>query len=152
MSVQKSKFITIDNKLVNLERVSNIRVVKKSNKIFFNMNYSIQIDNKMISDYIEVNYDELHKLSMTIASLQLNEYIQENFISYYGGLINKNCVSSIKPELDRLKICINLSNPVSFRSPDLSKLNETTSDYIFINCNDIDSFNNELNMIKSAIL
>lgn len=153
---QQNQFIKVKGKIINLNKVSNIKIINKNNGyvVFFNFNYSININKSdkvlTISDYAEFGIYNDKDISRFKTELKLNSFIENNFIEYYNGYINKNEISCIKQDDYNNKIIINLSNPKSFKAE--SGEYGITSEFIFINCRSVDEYNNQLNSIINEIM
>lgn len=126
-------FKTDNNKSLNLKKVSNVNIVK--NRIVFNMNYSVDINNsRLISDYVYWDSNDAYGLNSKIKQLSQNKYFIENFITkpFQDGFINMNEISSVKFEDNKFRVIFNLSHPVTFT--DYNGKNKITSEFVYADC------------------
>jgi len=133
-----------NKKIVNLGNVSNIFIDNHENgagKIIFNMNYSVKIfDNKFTPDYVYWDYqneEELNEIkNMFVPFIEAQGWVkpQENGQRY----INTGCISSISLDENKNRIIFNLNYNVTHPKDN----NKLTSDFVFFNFSDKESFNN----------
>ena len=134
-------FIQTDSRIVNLKNVSNINLLPNSNRIIFNLNYNIDINDKLISDYVYWNAVSKDSYLMNLIALNSNDYFIKNFINQVNnvGYINKNEISSIKFSEKKNRVIFNLSHPVTFTVFDGNS--RITSEFVYSNCEDIKTYN-----------
>ena len=134
-------FIQTDSRIVNLKNVSNINLLPNSNRINFNLNYNIDINDKLISDYVYWNAVSKDSYLMNLIALNSNDYFIKNFINQVNnvGYINKNEISSIKFSEKKNRVIFNLSHPVTFTVFDGNS--RITSEFVYSNCEDIKTYN-----------
>lgn len=126
-------FINVNDILVNLKNVSNINILKRSNRIVFNMNYTIEIvkgnDQKYISDYVYWDCATDQELIDNIKTITESNYFK-NFIVINNSFINKNEISTVKYDKYNTRIIFNLSHPVTFKN----KYHEhcLTSEFVYV--------------------
>ena len=100
-------FIELEDKMVNLERVSSITILH--DKIALDMDCVAEVKGtnapKLISYY-------MYCLNPAKNSSKIfdNEYTKENFIQYENILINRNHISAIKFVNDTFRVIFNLSH------------------------------------------
>lgn len=145
-------FLRVNDRLVNLSKVSNIKVIEPSNnrlgKIFFNLDYSVKVGNyndEWVCDYVEYIRQEDDNM---ISTIELNDYINQNFFKVDNYYINKNTISSVKFEDANNKICINFGNPSTIRT---QGGNIVTSYFVFINSNSIEEYNKKCRIFNNAL-
>jgi hypothetical protein len=143
-------FIRTNDKIVNLKNVSNINVVHERNRIVFNLNYSISMDNyKYISDYVYWDAEDESQFikNLSIISIHVNEL---NFIVKLGdGWINADAISSIKFRDRKRRIIINLSHNVTF--VDYNDDEKITSEFVYIDCKSDDEYSEYVNYITKRL-
>lgn len=134
-------FIQTDSRIVNLKNVSNINLLPNSNRIIFNLNYNIDINDKLISDYVYWNAVSKDSYLMNLIALNSNDYFIKNFINQVNnvGYINKNEISSIKFSEKKNRVIFNLSHPVTFT--DFDGNSRITSEFVYSNCEDTKTYN-----------
>ncbi len=131
-------FLKVNDKIVNLNNVGDVNILLNRNRIVFNMNCSVVIDDyngdeKQISDYVYWDGEDDEEFENMLHILRENSLIQENFIEYYNGYVNLSEISSIKYLPLRYRIIFNLSNNITFYDKEKKK-NKITTKYIFIDC------------------
>jgi hypothetical protein len=126
--------LRLENKVINLEHVTSIKFDVSHRKIFFNMDYAIQLkDGSFIQDFIALDLEENFKIYEKIFSkeLCLNKVLM--FKNFYwcdeNTLLNLKSISSLKyvPELQR--IIVNLNNPHTYEIKNQKKV---LADFIYI--------------------
>lgn len=144
------KFIKFkEQKAVNLDRVSNIYIVKNSDstgKVVFNLDYSVKIfpnekgkGLKYSSDYVYwlfTSNEELNRIIMLIKQNITDDwFIPDNYEAF--RFINMNKVSTITYDSSKNRVifnlCYNITHP---REED-----KITSDFVFFDFSDEESFN-----------
>lgn len=122
---------TTKPEIINLKNVSNINILN-SNRIVFNMNYSVKIlnNNKIISDYSYWDSGSTEEHDDNIESILQNTYVQNNFLVYNSAMINVHEISTVKFDDFKNRIIFNLSHPVSFNG---TKPDDTTSEFVYVN-------------------
>lgn len=152
-------FLQTNERLINLKNVSNINVVKDTNKkrfrIVFNLNYNIQIGHgsyaKFISDY--VYWDSYNEADMihNLIHLNENEFFKANFIDQINGegYINKNEISSVKFSEKKNRVIFNLSHPVTFT--DYHGADKITSEFVYVNCGSSDQYEEYVQYINQEL-
>ena len=151
-------FETNDAKFVNLREVTSIAfeefedkyTQKTKYKIIFNMNYGISLKhkpNKIISDYVYSIYniredfdDALFYLMQLVEEYQWIKAIEPR-------IINPDHISFVTQDYKKNRIIINLASSVSFHGNENAK----TSDFIYLNCANIDDFNERLSSIREQL-
>lgn len=144
-------FIKTNDRLVNLKNVSNINIIDKKQRVVFNLNYNIEINNynesKLISDYVYLDARDKQDFELILEGLALTPYIEKHFISHKNGYVNVDEISSIKFAEKKNRVIINLSHPVTFT--DYNQNNKITSEFVYINCldhNHYKQFSHNLNL------
>lgn len=144
-----SNFININNTLLNLESVSNVNIQRKRNRVIFNLNYTIGVpksskedQSKRISDYVYWDFSNNLELVNSVENLLNHNYIKENFIILGNSWINKNEISTVKFDQNKLRFIFNLSNSATFvdRKGDI----RLTSEFVYVDFDDYNEF--EVNM------
>lgn len=153
-------FLQTTDRIINLQNVSNINILKDTNRIIFNMNYNIEISHfdkvskrektKYISDYVYWDARDKEDLSENLMSLN-TQYFVENFIKQASGngYINKNEISSVKFSDKKYRVIFNLSHPVTFT--DFDGKEKITSEFVYVNCNDLKSYDTYVNYVKTEL-
>jgi len=112
-------FIKTNDRLVNLQNVSNINIVHDTQRVVFNMNYSIEIEKhnntKMISDYVYLDTRNSKDFENALIELYDNQYIKDNFLSHDTGYINIHEISSVKFSEQKNRVIFNLSHNKDFK-------------------------------------
>lgn len=150
-------FIRTNDRLVNLNNVSNINVLHNSNRIVFNMNYNIQMGTyddkkrKLISDY--VYWDGVNKSDFlqNLVYLNDNKFFKDNFIDQIDGIgyINVNEISSIKLAEKKCRVIFNLSHPVTFT--DFHDNDRITSEFVYVNCESLSKYNEYVEYVQNKL-
>lgn len=145
-------FITNKEKMVNIDNVTSM--VQEGDKIIFNLDYGITLkgSKKIIPDYVYFycNGDEVKEIVDTIVSKGWIQSVESNHPNRY---INPEKISFLKWEEfnkynePKNRIIINFNVSVSFNgSEDLR-----TSDSIYLDFNDSQTFNSEKGRISSIL-
>ena len=150
-------FIQTNDRLVNLKNVSNINVLHERDRIIFNMNYNIEMpsnqwnDSKLISDYVYWDGVNKEDFLQNLVFLNENKYFQDNFIDQIDGMgyININEISSVKFSEKKNRVIFNLSHPVTFT--DFNNNNKITSEFVYVNCKNIEQFNDYAEYLKKYL-
>ena len=139
-------FLQTNDRIINLQNVSNINVLKDGNRIIFNMNYNIEIvyfdkvqrreKSKFISDYVYWDSDNRSETLKNLKHLEELKFFKDNFIkqSANAGFINKNEISSVKFSDKKYRVIFNLSHPITFT--DFDGKDKITSEFVYVNCAD----------------
>ena len=154
-------FLQTTDRIINLQNVSNINILKDSNRIIFNMNYNIEITHfdrvtrkektKFISDYVYWDAYNNEEMQLNLKELQDIKYFKDNFIKQSAdhGFINKNEISSIKFADKKNRIIFNLSHPVTFT--DFDGKEKITSEFVYVNCTDQNQYSAYVNYVRIAL-
>jgi hypothetical protein len=142
-------FINVSDKILNLQNVSNINIVK--DRIIFNLNYPVNINsgNKQISDYVywDGNSNDLKARQIVFLS---NNYFKNNFIEKINdGYININCISSVKFIDDKKRVIFNLNHPVTFK--DYKQESKQTSEFVYIDCQNEKQYKEYENYVRYTL-
>ena len=150
-------FLRTNDRLISLQNVSNINILRERRRIVFNMNYSVEIDNngkkKMVSDYAYWDAASDDDFAVNIAHLCSREYFQDEFIrqQYVGehinGYINLNEISSIKFIDKTNRVIFNLANSIMYRDKDNNE--RLTSDFVYVNCGSSESYREYKKYVES---
>lgn len=100
------------DRIVNLKNVSFVVIEEEKNRLIFNLDYSIQLENKtMVSDYIYWTFNSLSDLQVEWQRVQDSGYF---LIGPEDGmkLINIDKVSSIKFDDRNLRVIWNMCNSI----------------------------------------
>lgn len=151
-------FLQTNDRIVNLKNVSNINILNDKNRIVFNLNYNIEMpsnswnSSKMISDYVYWDAISNADLEQNITHILRMPYFIENFISSNDNnvFINLNEISSVKFSEKKTRVIFNLSNPVTFKDYDGNE--KITSDFVYVNCYDLEDYKNYVEQIKQKII
>ncbi len=160
------KFVTgpaPDNKMVNLENVTNIgfeeyynRDGKLTYKIIFNYNYGVSLRNdfqKIISDYNYFVYSEAEKPDYDKLTDQLSELINEKgwIAPLINGTVsriaNPKLISFVATDKRKNRIILNLATTVSF----YSNIQRKTSDFLYFDFGSEEEFNENLEYIRAQL-
>lgn len=118
--------LKLNNRIINLDHVSIIRFDIAHNKIFFNMNYAIQItDDTYIQDYASLEYSNDLQDLIENALKNIKKFVYNNDNSY----INLESASSLKFIKDDNRIIVNLCNPHTYTINDKKKV---IAEFIYI--------------------
>jgi len=130
-------FVKTNDRYINLRNVSNINLVKRRNRVVFNLNYSVEINlgdgiTKEVSDYAYCDSTSLEEMNEKLSRLFGIPYFTDNFINILGGgYVNKEAVSSIKFIDDRKRVIFNFNHNVEMtkgKEPILS------AEFTYVNC------------------
>lgn len=147
-------FVQFNNQLINLENVSNINFLAKSKRIVMNMNYSINTGkpDKLISDYIYLDFDAVSEYEEAKTYILGVGYICDNFIhkGLKDGLINIKSISSVKFDEDRLRVIFNLSHSSSIKNKQNKPI--VTSDFVFVDFDDLYDYNTYVDFVIDVVL
>ena len=113
--------------IINFENVSSIYNDKERNKIIINFNYSIKLKNKIIPDYLYINYETSEEEKNILDKIQL---ITNNWIKNRDRFVNPKMVSSIKFDDKRNRIIVNLNYTISAKDNEGNMI--LTSDFSYI--------------------
>ena len=131
-------FIKYNNeKIVNLDNVSNIFVETLGQKVIFNMSYSVKIFNgKVTPDYVYWSYKNLDELNeiKKIFLHKISDWIHP--VEDGQRYVNTRCISSIVSDEYKNRVILNLNYNVS-HPKDINKL---TSDFVFFNFSSRDAY------------
>lgn len=154
-------FLQTNDRIINLKNVSNINVLKDSNRIIFNLNYNIEISyydkhtrtqkRKFISDYVYWDAINAENMTHNLNYLCNKDFFNENFIHQLNGngFININEISSIKFSEKKHRVIFNLSHPITFTDNEGNE--KITSEFVYVNCDDINQYNKYVDYIKTLI-
>lgn len=148
-------FIKTNDRMINLQNVSNINVLRDRNRIVFNMNYCVDLSNKdyskSISDYVYWDMNSVSELDINLEILYKNKYFTNNFISKTNdnGYINTNEISSIKFAKHKFRVIFNLSHPISFKNKDQES--KITSEFVYVNCNNLKTYSEYITYIEKIL-
>jgi hypothetical protein len=158
--MKMNKFIGFkEQKIVNLNRVSNIYVVKNSDssgKIVFNLDYSVKIFKnekgsglKYSSDYVYWMFTSKEELNRMINLIQDNLsfewFVPNNYEKF--RYINMSKVSTITKDDKKLRIIFNLCYNVTHPRDE----NKVTSDFVFFDFSTTEEYNNFIDEISTYI-
>lgn len=155
-------FLQTNDRIINLKNVSNINILRDSNRIIFNLNYNIEIQyfdkkerrekSKFISDYVYWDGVNSADLKYNIEYLVNDSYFKQNFISQpnMDAFINVNEISSIKFSEKKNRVIFNLSHPITFT--DFDGKSKITSEFVYVNCNDMHNYNEYAEYVKNELL
>lgn len=113
--------------IINFENVSSIYNDKERNKIIINFNYSIKLKNKIIPDYLYINYETVEEEKNILDKIQL---ITNNWIKNRDRFVNPKMISSIKFDDKRNRIIVNLNYTISAKDNEGNMI--LTSDFSYI--------------------
>lgn len=154
-------FLQTNDRLINLKNVSNINILKESNRIIFNLNYNIEIiffdkterreRSKFISDYVYWDAINFEDMTQNLEHLNGNEYFCENFIKQVNdnGFINKNEISSVKFSEKKHRVIFNLSHPITFN--DFDGKEKITSEFVYVNCDDFNQYKDYVQYVRNEL-
>lgn len=158
---EKDLFLQTNDRIINLQNVSNINILKDSSRIIFNMNYNIEITyfdkvnrkekNKFISDYVYWDSNSYDEMMKNLKVLQDMKYFAGAFIKQAAGngFINKNEISSIKLAEKKNRVIFNLSHPITFT--DFDGKEKITSEFVYVNCNDYNQYKAYVNYVTTEL-
>jgi len=151
-------FLQTNDRIINLQNVSNINVLKDGNRIIFNMNYNIEIvyfdkvqrkeKSKFISDYVYWDSNTHDDMLKNLKQLEELKFFKDNFIkqSVNAGFINKNEISSVKFSDKKYRVIFNLSHPITFT--DFDGREKITSEFVYVNCADQNQYAAYVNYVN----
>lgn len=148
-------FLQTNDRIINLKNVSNINILAERKRIVFNLNYNIEITptskSKLISDYVYWDSINQEDLQQNIKYIESNDYFTGNFLKQLNdqGFININEISSVKFSDKKYRVIFNLAHPVTFR--DFDKRERITSEFVYVNCQDVMSYTNYSNYVKASL-
>ena len=132
----------VNNRVINLENVSTIKVDEVKERIYFNMNFATQNSNgTYIQDYVYVKNTE-----DTLNSITSNLNTCDGFIKYdENKWINLKQISSMKYDEESKRVIMNLSNPHTYEFRHGSKV---LAEFIYMENVTEDDFLHITNIIK----
>ena len=150
-----------DNKIVNLDNVSNIafeeykdRDENQKYKIIFNFNYAVSLksnDDKLISDYVYFVYDNKSEYDVMIDELSklINEkmWIAPMIGGYVSRIANPDKISFVATDSRKNRIILNLATSVSF----YSSYSRKTSDFLYFDFLNEQEYKENLEYIKEQL-
>lgn len=154
-------FLQTNDRIINLKNVSNINIIKETNRIVFNLNYNIEITyfdkftktekRKFISDYVYWDAINSENLKQNLSYLMEDSYFKNNFIKQIedSGFINYNYISSIKFSEKKNRVIFNLSHPITFIDGDGKE--KITSEFVYVNCSDFNQYKDYVLYVKKEI-
>lgn len=152
---ERDLFVKANDRIINLNNVSNINILHDRNRIVFNLNYNIEIDTsyktKYISDYVYWDSEDTQTMANNLHDLSKIKYFCDNFIDQVNdnGFININEISSIKFIDRKNRVIFNLSHPVTFK--DFDGKDKITSEFVYVNCNDANQYNEYKNYVNEKL-
>ena len=79
-----TSFIKNNDRIINLQNVSNINILTRDQRIVFNLNYGIEIEKrgktKVISDYVYLDTRSTDDFNNAKDEVQFNDYVEKHFI------------------------------------------------------------------------
>ena len=143
----------LNSAAVNLDNVSNIFIDRKTQKIIFNMNYSVRLNGNLTSDYEYWHYTDLSEILPRLEDiLEKQGFILPN--NTFNRYVNPNCVSSFKIDEKNKKVIFNLNSTVTH--PEDTRLKEDaqryTSDFVFIKFTNADEFEEYVEKISELFV
>ena len=114
--------------IVNFDNVSSIFNDEERNKIVINFNYAIKIKNKIIPDYLYINYETKEQAEEMLAKIKI---ITSSWIKNKDRFVNPKMVSSIKFDDERNRIILNLNYSITAKDANGNEI--LTSDFSYIN-------------------
>lgn len=143
----------LNSAAVNLDNVSNIFIDRKTQKIIFNMNYSVRLNGNLTSDYEYWHYTDLNEILPRLEDiLEKQGFILPN--NTFNRYVNPNCVSSFKIDEKNKKVIFNLNSTVTH--PEDTRLKEDaqryTSDFVFIKFTNADEFEEYVEKISELFV
>ena len=108
------RILEVNNRVINLEKVSTVKLDEVKGRIYFNMTFVTQNSSGIyIQDYVYVKYTP--EILESIVS-ELNR--SGAFIRYEANKwVNVTCISSMKLDEESSRIIMNLSNPHTYEFP-----------------------------------
>lgn len=147
-------FIKTNDRLVNLENVSNINILPHEKRIVFNLDYSIEIiqdgELKYISDYVYWDLIDDANFKYALEVIGKNVYIHANFIPHEKGFINRHEISSIKFSDKKNRVIFNLSHPVTFM--DFSGHSRITSEYVYVDFKNYGDYSAYADLVENTLI
>lgn len=145
------RYLSTNDRLINLQNVSNINVLTNSYRIIFNFNYGIDMGKKTISDYVYWDAIDVHNFNYNLSVLNANKYFIDNYLDQINGngYINKNEISSIKFSEKKNRVIFNLSHSITFT--DFYGNDKITSEFVYVNCNNNQEFKDYSQYVKSKL-
>ena len=143
----------LNSAAVNLDNVSNIFIDRKTQKIIFNMNYSVRLNGNLTSDYEYWHYTDLSEVLPRLEDiLEKQGFILPN--NTFNRYVNPKCVSSFKIDEKNKKVIFNLNSTVTH--PEDTRLKEDaqryTSDFVFIKFTNADEFEDYVEKISELFV
>lgn len=133
----------INNRAINLDKVSTVKVDNVKERIYFNMNFVTQNSNGVFMQdyvYVKLNDDNLKTISCVMDSSKV-------FVKYdKNKWVNIKQVSSMKYDEEAKRIIMNLSNPHTYEFPHGSKV---LAEFIYMENATMDDFTNIVNIAKT---
>lgn len=145
-------YIEINNTFVNLSNISTIIFLKDQNRIVLNYSHGIELKktNKIISDYIYMNFDSACAYNDGIRTLSENQFIANRFLKHQNGMLNKSKISSFKIENEKRRIIFNMSHGITIVNK--TKENVLASEFVYVALpSDYTEYVNYVNYVKNAL-
>ncbi len=150
----KNTFIQTNDRIVNLQNVSNINIIPGSRRIVFNLNYAIEIvknnNYKYISDYVYWDLIDDNNFEYAKGLLYANDYIKDFFVQHRNGYINSEEISTVKFSDKKKRVIFNLSHPVTY--VDYDGYTRITSEFVYVDYKDYTEYTKYRDTIKTKLL
>jgi len=146
-----SNFISYkDNKIINIDNVSNIAIDNCSNnkKVIFNLGYSIKVfDGKVTSDYVYWKFDSDIELKEIVNRFlpKIRHWIHPAYDNHH--YINPSSISSIKFEDRKYRVIFNLNYSTSIPN----NIDKITGDFEFFDFNDYKDYTEFCEYVKDEL-
>lgn len=135
--------LTVNNRVINLDKVSTVKVDETKGRIYFNMNFATQNSNGIyMQDFV---YVKLSDETLEIISSVLNS--NQGFITYdEHKWVNLTQVSSLKYDESEKRVIVNLCNPHTYTFPHGNKV---LAEFIYIENTEPETFNNIVKFMEN---
>lgn len=150
-------YISHDNKIVNTDSVTN--VVVEENKLIFNLDYSVSLDDnpdKIIADYVYMYFNNISEYNSILGQIGTLGWLTSEFGNYdFNGnyrsnnrIVNPKMISFVKFEEKKKRIILNLRTSVSRNK----NIDEKTSAFVFFDHMNKDDYLDEVDRITKILV
>ena len=149
-----TSFIKNNDRIINLQNVSNINIVTRDQRIVFNLNYGIEIEKrgktKVISDYVYLDTRSTDDFNNAKDEVQFNDYVEKHFIKHRNGYINKNEISSVKFSDKKNRVIFNLSHSITFTDYNTQE-DRLTSEFVYVDFTEFSEYKSYSATVKQTL-
>jgi hypothetical protein len=146
---QMKHFIKLEKHIVNINKISNIKLTEKKTIINFAHTISLK-EKRLIPDYLYTSKDIISEISK--AGL-LDNFITSKLTNEDTYFINKDHISNITVDSNNRRIVFNLDYSITMpNKANISSGDLITSDFVYLNFDYYDDFITEYDRISTDLL